>query len=104
MIQFTQSQFSYIGERIAYQQDKGLRLSVDELTNLVEGRKLIPWIELNVCSVDFWDDDAKKVMEVEFESIFNCYTFGIETDGLARLMAYCFSFMDNLPTRSIEDL
>ena len=79
MVKFSEEQFVYLGLRIANKQDKGLRLSVAELKELVEGEKLIPWIELNICSLDFWDNDARRVMEVEFWSIYNCYDFG-ETD------------------------
>ena len=104
MVKFTEEQFVYLGLRIANKQDKGLRLSVRELKNLIESESLIHWIETNICNIDFWNIDEKKVMEVEFWSINNCYDFGIETDGMARLIAYCFAFKENLPTRTIEDL
>ena len=104
MVKFTEKQFAYLGLSIANKQDKGLRLSVTELRTLIKGGKLIPWIELNICSLDFWDNDARRVMEVEFFSIANCEDFGIETDGMARLIAYCFAFINNLPTRTVADL
>ncbi len=104
MVKFTTSQFCYIGTQIAIKQDKGLHISVDELTELIDNNKLLPWIELNICSLDFWDTDARRVMDVEFWSIANCYDFGIENDGLARLSAYCFAFTANLPTRTLADL
>ena len=44
-------------------------------------------------------------MNVEFESLLNAYgTFDIENNGLSLLIFYCFVFVDNLPTRTIEDL
>lgn len=104
MVKFTEKQFAYLGLSIANKQDKGLRLSITELRTLIEEGKLIPWIELNICSLDFWDNDARRVMEVEFFSIANCEDFGIETDGMARLIAYCFAFINNLPTRTVADL
>lgn len=104
MVKFTEEQFVYLGLRIANKQDKGLHISVDELTELIENNKLLPWIELNICSLDFWDTDARRIMDVEFWSIANCYDFGIENDGLARLSAYCFAFTANLPTRTLADL
>ena len=104
MAKFTAEQFVYLGLRITNKQDKGLRLSVTELRTLIEGGKLIPWIETNICSLDFWDTDARRVMEVEFWSIYDCYDFGIDNDGMARLIAYCFAFINNLPTRTVADL
>lgn len=104
MNRFETWHFSYIGKHAAYKQDGGLSIKVDELLDLIEKGKLIPWIELNICSLDFWDNDAKRVMEIEFFSIANCENFGIETDGMARLIAYCFAFIDNLPTRTVADL
>lgn len=104
MVKFEQWHFVYIGQHIANKQDKGLHISVDELTELIENNKLLPWIELNICSLDFWDTDARRVMDVEFWSIANCYDFGIENDGLARLSAYCFAFAKDLPSRTLADL
>ena len=104
MTEFKTLHFSYIGKNAAYKQDKGLRISVDELLDLIEGNKLLPWIELNICSLDFWDNDARRVMDVEFISIANCYDLGIDGDGVALLIAYCFAFIDNLPSRTVEDL
>lgn len=104
MKEFQTWHFSYIGRHTAYKQDKGLQISVSELLDLIEEQKLISWIELNICNLDFWDDETKRVMNEEFCSIANCYDFGIDTDGLARLTSYCFAFIDNLPSRSIEDL
>lgn len=104
MTTFTTSQFNYIGKCVAYKADQGLQISVDELLDLIERNKLVTWIEENICSLDFWDSDARRVMDVEFTSIASCYDFGIESDGMARLIAYCFAFIDNLPSRTIEDL
>ncbi len=104
MGKFEVGQFIYIGMRIANRQDKGLDLSVCELKRMVDAEQLIPWIEENICKLDFWDNETKQVMEAEFCSIANCYDFGIETDGLARLTAYCFAFIENLPKRTIKDL
>ena len=104
MTEFKTWHFSYIGRNATNKQDKGLRISVDELRDLIEGNKLLPWIELNICSLDFWDSDARRVMDVEFTSIASCYDFGIESDGMARLIAYCFAFIDNLTSRTIEDI
>lgn len=104
MTKFEQWHFVYIGQHIANRQDKGLHISVNELTELIENNKLLPWIELNICSLDFWDTDARRVMDVEFWSIANCYDFGIENDGLARLSAYCFAFTKDLPSRTLADL
>ncbi len=58
----------------------------------------------NVCVVDFWNDDMKRVMDVEFDSLANCKDFGIQKDGTALLIAFCFAFAQNLPTRTIHDL
>jgi hypothetical protein len=104
MTTFTTSQFNYIGKCVAYKADQGLQISVDELLDLIERNKLVTWIEENICSLNFWDSDARRVMDVEFTSIASCYDFGIESDGMARLIAYCFAFIDNLPSRTIEDL
>lgn len=104
MVKFEVGQFVYLGMRIANKQDKGLRLSITELKKMLEAEQLISWIEENICHLDFWDNETKQVMEVEFYSIANCYDFGIETDGLARLSAYCFAFIENLPKRTIKDL
>lgn len=104
MTTFTTSQFNYIGKCVAYKADQGLQISVDELLDLIERNKLVTWIEENICSLDFWDSDARRVMDVEFTSIASCYDFGLESDGMARLIAYCFAFIDNLPSRTIEDL
>ena len=65
---------------------------------------LVSWIEKNVCVVDFWNDDMKRVMDVEFDSLANCKDFGIQKDGTALLIAFCFAFAQNLPTRTIHDL
>lgn len=104
MVKFTSSQFSHIGQRIAYKQDKNLSLTVDELLGLVKERKLLPWIELNICSLDFWDGEARQIMEVELEVLAYDEFFGIENNGLSLLMAYCYYYMENLPTRTLEDL
>lgn len=104
MVDFKIWHFSYIGKHAACKQDKGLSISTDELINLIEKDKLIPWIESNICVIDFWDDDAKKVMNAEFRAITDCHDFGIENDGISLLIAYCFAFIDNLPSRIIEDL
>lgn len=104
MTTFTTSQFNYIGKCVAYKADQGIQISVDELLDLIERNKLVTWIEENICSLDFWDSDARRVMDVEFTSIASCYDFGIESDGMARLIAYCLAFIDNLPSRTIEDI
>lgn len=104
MTEFKTWHFSYIGKNATNKQDKGLRISVDELLDLIEDKKLLSWIELNICSLDFWDSDARSIMDVEFTSIASCCDFGIEGDGMARLIAYCFAFIDNLPSRTIKDL
>lgn len=104
MTEFKEWHFSHIGTHLAYKQDKGLRISVSELLNLIESNNLIQWIETNVCGIDFWDVEAKYVMNEEFSSIANCYDYGIENDGIARLIAYCFAFVNNLPSRTIKDL
>lgn len=61
-------------------------------------------LKKNVCVVDFWNDDMKRVMDVEFDSLANCEDFGIQKDGIALLIAFCFAFAQNLPTRTIHDL
>ena len=105
MKEFTKKQFILLGQKIVVNQDAGLKLSVEELEKLINTHKLISWIETNVCILDLWDRDNKKIMNVEFESLLNAYgTFGIENNGLSLLIFYCFVFVDNLPTRTIEDL
>lgn len=104
MTEFKIWHFSYIGKRAADKQDKGLKITADELSNLIKDEKLLSWIELNICSLDFWDSDARRVMNEEFAAINNCYDFKINDDGMALLMAYCFIFIDHLPSRTIEDL
>ena len=75
------------------------------IRKVIDTYKLIIWIEANVCILDLWDRDNKKIMNVEFESLLNAYgTFDIENNGLSLLIFYCFVFVDNLPTRIIEDL
>lgn len=93
MTTFTTSQFNHIGKCVAYKADQGIQISVDELLDLIERNKLVTWIEENICSLDFWNDDAKRVMDVEFSSIANCYDFCIENNGMALLIAYCFAFI-----------
>lgn len=105
MKEFTKKQFILLGQKIAVNQDAGLKLSVEELEKLINTHKLISWIETNVCILDLWDRDNKKIMNVEFESLLNAYgTFGIENDGLSLLIFYCFVFVDKLPTRTLDDL
>lgn len=104
MTTFTTSQFNHIGKCVAYKADQGIQISVDELLDLIERNKLVTWIEENICSLDFWNDDAKRVMDVEFSSIANCYDFCIENNGMALLIAYCFAFIDCLPSRTVKDI
>lgn len=104
MTEFKTWHFSYIGRYAAYKQDKGLKISTNEISDLIESNKLIPWIEFNICHLDFWDNDAKRVMNEEFAAIENCHDFDLNNDGLSLLMTYCFIFIDRLPSRTIEDL
>ncbi|OUN60615.1 hypothetical protein [Alistipes sp. An66] len=104
MNEFTTSQFCYIGMHLANKQDNGLHISADEITQMAQEHTLVSWIEKNVCVVDFWNDDMKRVMDVEFDSLANCEDFGIQKDGIALLIAFCFAFAQNLPTRTIHDL
>lgn len=105
MKEFTKKQFILLGQKIAVNQDAGLKLSVEELEKLINTHKLISWIETNVCILDLWDRDNKKIMNVEFESLLNAYgTLGIENNGLSLLIFYCFVFVDKLPTRTLDDL
>ena len=105
MNNFTQNQFVFLGQNLIVKQNVGLKLSIKELEELIETHKLIAWIETNVCILDLWDRDNKKIMNVEFESLLNAYgTFGIENDGLSLLIFYCFVFVDKLPTRTLDDL
>ena len=104
MKEFTKTQFVSLGQKIAVKQDAGLKLSIEELEKLINTHKLISWIETNVCIVDLWDSDNKKIMNVEFESLLNSYgTFGFKNDGLSLLIFYCFVFVDRLPTRTLDD-
>ena len=104
MSNFTTSQFNYIGKCVAYKEDQGVQISVDELLDLIERNKLVTWIEQNICSLDFWDNDARRVMDVEFSSIANCYDFSIENNGMSLLIAFCFAFIDCLPSITVKDI
>ena len=105
MKEFTKTQFVSLGQKIAVKQDVGLKLSIEELEKLINTHKLISWIETNVCIVDLWDSDNKKIMNIEFESLLNSYgTFGIKNEGLSLLIFYCFVFVNMLPTRTLDDL
>ena len=105
MKNFTKNHFILLGQKLAMKQDAGLNLSIEELEELIKTHKLITWIETNVCVMDLWDSDNKKIMNVEFESLLNSYgTFGIKNDGLSLLIFYCFVFVDMLPTITLDDL
>lgn len=104
MTTFKTSDFSFIGRNLACKQDKGLHLDAAKLEELISNKKLLPWIELNICALDFWDNDARRIMDEEFASMANCYDFSINNDGMAMLIAYCFAFIDNLPSRTMADL
>lgn len=104
MIEFKISHFTFIGRQATYKQDKGLQISVKELVRLIEDGKILPWIEQNICSLDFWDKEAKQVMVEEFRSLENCDDFGIENDGMSLFISYCFIFINHLPSRKKEDI
>lgn len=104
MLKFTIHQFCYIGMHLAIKQDKGLCISADEVTQMAIDHNLVLWIERNVCAVDFWNDDMKRVVDAEFSALVDCEDFGIQQDGIALLMVLCLVFTKNLPTRTIHDL
>ena len=104
MKNFNTSDFCYLGMYLAKQQDKGLRISADEITQMAMDHTLVSWIEKNVCIMAPWDNDMKRVMDVEFDVLAGCEDFDIQKDGIALLIAFCFAFAKNLPTRTIHDL
>lgn len=88
--------------------DKGEYLSFEDLYKMAEEETLIDWLEKK-CQRDFhWDSDDKKIMSAEFFSLVNATdaerNFRITNNGISLLVAYCFKFIQNPPSRTIEDI
>ncbi len=99
--------FCTLGFHINALVDKGESFSVSDILNKAENKTLIPWLEKKI-DMSLWDNEDKKIMSVEFESLANVIDperkMGVSNNGLCLLVAFCFEFIQNPPTRTLKDL
>ncbi|MCH5237988.1 MAG: hypothetical protein J1E95_09355 [Muribaculaceae bacterium] len=96
------SLISYLNQLL----DKKKWISLQDTYKMCDNHTLVNWIESNT-NFSFEDDDSRKIMNVEFDSFANCYIaedFGIENNGLCYMIAMCVSFIQNPPTRNVQDI
>lgn len=99
-INFTSNQFAFIIKNALIYIDKGQNIiSVEEVENIIESKKLLPWIEFNICSLDFWDNSQRQIMEENFYLLLRTEDFGIKNNGVLLLIQFCNIFSINLPTK-----
>lgn len=88
--------------------DEGKSIPVEDVYRMCSDRTLIDWLDINCrSSISMWDEETKKIMAVEFDSLANCYTaddLGVKNNGVAFILAMCLEFIDNKPSRKIEDI
>lgn len=97
--------FCTLGFQINALVDKGESCSVSEILKMAEGGTLIGWLEEKI-DMSLWDDEDKIIMSVELASLSNCTAtgdFGINNNGLSMLVAFCFEFIQNKPSRNIKN-
>lgn len=88
--------------------DMGKSVPVDEIVDKCEDYSLIAWLNENTPkTISLWDRETKIIMAEEFASIANAVNyenkFSIYNNGIALLIAYCFVFIQNPPTRNVSD-
>ena len=103
--QFTQTAFIMMANQLNHLIDKGVQLSTDEVYEMCEKHTLIPWLEKNT-DMSLWDNDSKIIMAEEFDALASCYVsedFGVKHNGLCFLLAMALSFVQNPPSRTLDD-
>lgn len=100
--------FTMLGLELNSLIDMGKSVPVDEIVDKCEDYSLIAWLNENTPkTISLWDRETKIIMAEEFASIANAVNyenkFSIYNNGIALLIAYCFVFIQNPPTRNVSD-
>ena len=96
--------YTLLGFQLARLADKGLKVSAKEILDLCYNHTLIMWLESKGVDFSLWSNEDKEIMNEEFDALASTEDFGIENDGIILLMAFCYEFIGNPPTRTVEDL
>lgn len=96
--------FSLLGLEVNSLLDKGESLSIDEVHKMCDDYSIIEWLSnKGFQTMGFWDDETKIIMAEEFRAISCCVDeerkLLIHNNGLALIVAYCFEFIQNPPSR-----
>lgn len=100
--------FTMLGYELNSLIDQGQSLTLDKMLEMCEDYTVIGWLNNNVPNaLSLWDDDTKIIMAEEFASMANAVDCErkmlVTNNGICLLVAYCFAFIDNPPSRNLED-
>ncbi len=100
--------FSLLGFEINSLIDNGESLPKDEVHKMCDDYSIIEWLSnKGFASMTSWDDETKIIMAEEFCALSNVSDdegkFLIQNNGLCLLVAYCFEFIKNPPSRDRKD-